>query len=55
LYRDVLTYLRERIKEVLTGTGATIVLRTYGPDLQVLQEKAKEIATAIEGIDGIVD
>jgi CzcA family heavy metal efflux pump len=55
LYRDVLTYLRERIKEVLTGTGATIVLRTYGPDLQVLQEKAKEIATAVEGINGIAD
>ena len=27
LYRDVLTYLKERIKEVLTGAGATIVVR----------------------------
>ena len=24
---DLLTYLQERIKEVLTGTGATVVLR----------------------------
>jgi CzcA family heavy metal efflux pump len=55
LYRDVLTYLRERIKEVLTGTAATVVLRIFGPDLQVLQEKAKEIAGAIEEIDGIID
>lgn len=55
LYRDVLTYLRERIKEVLTGTGATIVLRTYGPDLQVLQQKAQEIAAAIDEIGGIID
>ena len=29
IYRDVLTYLRERIKEVLTGAGATIVVRIY--------------------------
>ena len=55
LYRDVLTYLRERIKEVLTGTSATVVLRLYGPDLELLQQKAKEIAGAIGGIDGIVD
>ena len=55
LYRDVLTYLRERIKEVLTGTAATVVLRVFGPDLAVLQEKAKEIAGAIEDIEGITD
>lgn len=55
LYRDVLTYLRERIKEVLTGTSATVVLRIYGPDLEVLQEKAKEIAEAIGQINGIAD
>ena len=35
LYRDVLTYLRERIKEVLTGASATVVVRLYGPDLDV--------------------
>jgi len=55
LYRDVLTYLRERIKEVLTGTAATVVLRIFGPDLAMLQEKAKEIAGAIGQIDGIID
>lgn len=55
LYRDVLTYLRERIKEVLTGTAATVVLRIYGPDLVVLQQKAREIAEAIAEIDGIAD
>src|SRR4029077_8451467 len=40
LYRDVLTYLKERIKEVLTGAGATVVVRTFGPDLDVLRAKA---------------
>ena len=33
LYRDVQTYLRERIKEVLTGSSESIVVRVYGPDL----------------------
>ena len=43
LYRDVLTYLKERIKEVLSGAGATVVIRTFGPDLAVLRAKADEI------------
>jgi len=55
LRRDVLTYLRERIKEVLTGTSATIVLRIYGPDLTVLQQKAKEMADTIADVEGIAD
>ena len=43
LQRDLLTYLRERIKEVLTGASATIVVRIFGPDLDVLQRKAAEV------------
>ncbi len=38
LYRDLLTYLTERIKEVLTGTSASIVVRTYGPNLEQLRD-----------------
>ena len=41
--RDVLTYLKERIKEVLTGAGATIVVRIFGPDIDVLRAKAQEV------------
>ena len=52
LYRDVQTYLRERIKEVLTGTSESIVVRIYGPDLETLQEQAKEIEEKLVGIDG---
>ncbi|MBY0457364.1 MAG: efflux RND transporter permease subunit, partial [Gemmataceae bacterium] len=40
LYRDLLTYLRERIKEVLTGASGAIVVRLYGPDQDVLRAKA---------------
>ncbi|MBG8556125.1 efflux RND transporter permease subunit [Hymenobacter guriensis] len=55
LYRDLLTYLRERIKEVLTGTSATIVVRIFGPDLDQLYTKAKEVGAKLEGVEGVVD
>ncbi len=35
LYRDVQTYLKERIREVLTGAGEAIVVRIFGLDLDV--------------------
>ena len=55
LYRDVQTYLRERVKEVLTGTSEAIVVRVFGPDLETLRAEADEITGRIEGIDGVVD
>jgi CzcA family heavy metal efflux pump len=53
--KDVLTYLKERIKEVLTGAGATVVVRTFGPDMAVLRAKATEIAAEIKGVPGVTD
>ena len=55
LYRDVLTYLRERIKEVLTGASASIVVRLYGPELATLRSKAKEIETAMGTVPGVTN
>ena len=55
LKRDVLTFLRERVKEVLTGASASIVVRVYGPDLAVLRSKAKEIEKAIGSVEGIAN
>ena len=53
LYRDLLTYLTERIKEVLTGTSASIVVRLYGPDLDQLRSTANEVESVIKPIDGV--
>jgi CzcA family heavy metal efflux pump len=55
LYRDLLTYLRERIKEVLTGASATIVVRVYGPELEGLQAHAQRVRGAIADVDGVAD
>jgi CzcA family heavy metal efflux pump len=53
LYRDLQTYLKERIREVLTGAGEAIVVRIYGPDLQVLRDKAEEVRQAMSTINGV--
>jgi CzcA family heavy metal efflux pump len=55
VFRDVQTYLKERIREVLTGSSDAIVLRIFGEDLGVLQQKADEIEGILSGIDGVVD
>ena len=55
LYRDVQTYLRERIKEVLTGASESVVVRIYGPDLATLRTHAKDIEGRIANVPGIVD
>jgi len=53
LYRDLLTFLRERIKEVLTGTSASIVVRISGPDLAVLRDRAGAVGEAIKDVPGV--
>ena len=55
IYRDVQTYLKERIREVLTGSSDAIVIRIFGEDLGVLQEKAQEIEGILDDIPGVVD
>jgi CzcA family heavy metal efflux pump len=55
VYRDVLTYLNERIEEVLTGAKEPVVIRIYGEDLDVLRAKGLEIQHKLAGIHGIVD
>lgn len=55
VYRDVQTYLKERIREVLTGTSEAIVVRIFGHDLDVLHQKAGEVKKALAKIPGIVD
>ncbi|MGH2524484.1 MAG: efflux RND transporter permease subunit, partial [Anaerolineales bacterium] len=55
LIRDVQTYLKERIREVLTGSSDTVVVRIYGPELEVLRSQADAVLEALEGIDGIAD
>jgi len=54
LYRDIQTFLKERVREVLTGSSEAIVVRIFGPELGPLREKAQEVQQAIAKIDGTV-
>jgi CzcA family heavy metal efflux pump len=53
LYRDVLTYLKERIKEVLTGAKATLVVRVFGPELDGLRATAQQVYDVMAEVEGV--
>ncbi|MFF2243926.1 efflux RND transporter permease subunit [Arthrobacter sp. NPDC058130] len=54
IHRDVQTYLKERVREVLTGTGYSIVVRVYGDDLGTLKKQADKVKTVLAGIEGAI-
>jgi Cu/Ag efflux pump CusA len=51
----VQTYLKERIREVLTGSSDEIVVRVFGDDLKLLEKEAEKVLHVMEGIDGLVE
>lgn len=55
LYRDVQTYLKERIREVLTGSSEEITVRIYGQDLDVMKTKANEVKKMLSETAGVVE
>jgi CzcA family heavy metal efflux pump len=55
IYRDVQTYLKERIREVLTGASEAVVIRLYGEDLPTLRQTAEEVKQVLTGVDGLVE
>ncbi len=55
VYRDVMTYLNERIEEVLTGAKEPIIVRVYGQDLNTLRQEAAQIQHRLADIRGIAD
>jgi Cu/Ag efflux pump CusA len=55
LTRDLLTYLKERIKEVLSGGSGAIVVRIFGPGVEGLQQQAQVVAAAMKDIPGVTN
>ena len=55
IYRDVQTYLKERVREVLTGGGEAIIVRLRGNDLDTLRHYAERVEDALKGTPGMVD
>ncbi len=52
---EVLTYLQKKVREELSGTGESFVVRVYGEDMNMIRNKAEEVRKGLAGIDGIVD
>ena len=55
IFRDVQTYLKERIREVLTGSSEAITVRIFGPDLELLREKGEEVNDILGSIPGVTE
>ena len=53
LYRDVQTYLKERIREVLTGTDEAVVVRISGDDLETLRVLADRLEDVMSDSPGL--
>jgi CzcA family heavy metal efflux pump len=55
VFRDVLTYLKERMKDVLSGAQGAIVVRIYGPEFSTLRAQAEAVAAGLANIAGVVE
>lgn len=53
VFRDVQTYLQERMREVLSGGGGAIVVRLRGDDIDSLRTIAGTLAHDLEAVPGI--
>ncbi|HEV8275925.1 MAG TPA: efflux RND transporter permease subunit [Streptosporangiaceae bacterium] len=55
LFREVQTYLDERIEEVLTGGKEPVIVRTYGDNLAALRVTSDKILALVQTVPGVVD
>lgn len=53
VFRDVQTYLQERMRDVLSGGGGAVVVRLRGSDLEALRGIAESLAHDLESVDGV--
>ncbi len=53
LFRNVETYLNERIEEVLAGSSYPILVRIFGQDLGVLRKKASDVQEVLSDVKGV--
>ena len=48
-------YIKDNVEEALSGVKGELVVKVFGPDLTVLQQKAAEIQHVMDGIRGVAD
>ena len=47
--------IQDNVEEALSGAKGEIVVKVYGPDLEILQDKADQIVAVLTGIRGATD
>ena len=52
---SIVTYPDDRVRAVETGNKDPVTVRVYGPDFQVLRQKADEVRQRLAGVSGIVN
>lgn len=52
---EVLTFLGDRIGESIAGETSAVVVNLFGEDLDLLDEKARDVATALARVPGAAD
>jgi Cu/Ag efflux pump CusA len=53
LRTDLLSYPDDRVAQVVAGQKDDLVVRVYGADLTVLQDKARQIRAVLSGVPGV--
>jgi cobalt-zinc-cadmium resistance protein CzcA len=48
-------YIKDNVEEALSGVKGELVVKIFGPDLTVLQEKADQTARVMAGVRGVAD
>jgi len=52
---EVLTNLQAKLRQELSGTGESLVVRVYGEDMKIIRRKAEEVQKVLAGVAGVVD
>ena len=52
---EVMTYMQAKLREELTGTGESLIVRVYGENMDIIRKKADEVQLTLTGISGIAD
>jgi Cu/Ag efflux pump CusA len=53
LRTDLVTYSSDRVAQVMAGQKDDLVVRVYGADLTVLQDRARQIRAMLSGVPGV--